>query len=226
MVKQVAIAATVAALTLFGTQAAVAAPIALALLDSLGNSSGVIIDGSAQDLDPADGVVSFDGAIGDWVVNTTSGNASAGLMNLSSVDASALTSSTLFILFTSLDNTPASRFHMTFATAVQNATAVYGAFGDGSNVGFGQAVGIGAIGPFTGGGTLDVFSGEAFGAGPINAPYSLTQLFVVSGNGAGVSIFAGEAALAAVPEPVTLFLLGSGVIAAAIRTRRGARWLR
>ena len=203
--------------------AADAAPIALVVLDSLGNSSGVITDGGAADGDPADGVVSFNGAVGDWAVNTTSGTLSAGSMRLHSVNASALTNSTLFVLFTSLDNEEISDYEMTFAAAVQNGTAIYGAFGDPGNVGFGQSVGIGAIGPFVSDAALGLFSGEFLGAGPLSGPYSLTQLLIVSGDGDGVTLFTGDARLTAVPEPASVLLLGTGLVAAGLRaaSRRG-----
>lgn len=219
--RKLSIAALVV-FTLAAPPVAAASPIALVLLDSLGNSSGVIVDGSVEDLDPADGVVSFDGAIGDWAVNTTSGSLSVGSMGLHSVDASATTTSTLFILFTSLHNTLITDYGMTFAAAVQNGTAIYGAFGDPTDVGFGQTVGIGAIGPFVGGGTLDLFTGEFVGTGPLSGPYSLTQLLVVSGSGAGVTLFTGDATLAAVPEPSSLLLLGAGLVAASLRARRAS----
>jgi hypothetical protein len=211
---------------IFGSAApARAASIALALIDSLGNSSGVIIDGGAGDLNPADGAVQFDGTIGDWAVNSTLGLASSGAMTLNSINASALTTSTLFVLFTSLDNTYIGDFGLSFDAAIQNGSVSYGAFGDPGNVGFNQSLGIGAIGPFVGGGSLALFSGQTLGAGPATAPYSLTQLFVVTGSGAEITIFGGQAQLQPVPEPGSLLLLASGLAAVGCvwrrRTRRG-----
>ena len=220
MRQTVSVVVALVVFTLAGTRVVEAAPIALALLDSLGHSSGVIVDGSALDLDPADGVVSFAGAIGEWAVTTTSGSLSVGSMGLHSVDASATTTSTLFVLFTSLHHTLISDYYMTFAAALQDGTAAYGAFGDAADVGFGQTVGIGAIGPFVGDSTLDLFTGEFLGTGPLSAPYSLTQLFVLTGSGAGITLFTGEATLTAVPEPASIFLLGAGLIVAGLRARR------
>src|SRR5262245_50455901 len=104
--------------------AAESSPIGILLLDSNGNSSGVIADGSAGDGDAADGIVSFNGVIGDWAVNGTVGGWSNGVMDLFSINLSGQTTSSLFVLFTSLDNTAlAGGFELSFATALQNASA-------------------------------------------------------------------------------------------------------
>lgn len=207
-----------------GSRPACASSIALALLDSLGNSSGVIIDGSVGDADPANGVVSFSGTIGDWVVNTTSGTGGVpGVMDLSSLNASASTTSTLFVLFTQLDDTAVSPFEGTFFGVMENGVAAHGAFGDTSNTGFAQTSAIGAVGPFTAGNVFQTFSGNFIGPGPASGPFSLTQLFVITGSGEGVTIFSGQASLHPVPEPLSLILVTSGLAAARLRARRAPR---
>ncbi|HKV99916.1 MAG TPA: hypothetical protein VJN96_08830 [Vicinamibacterales bacterium] len=224
MRKALSTAFAVVLLVSLGSRPAHASPIALALLDSLGHSSGVIIDGSAGDADPADGVVSFSGVIGDWTVNTTSGSGGVpGVMGLNSLNASASTTSSLFVLFTQLDDTAIGSFNGSFLAVMQNGTAAYGAFGDAGNAGFAQTSPIGAAGPFTAGNAFQTFSDTFIGPGPVSGPYSLTQLFVISGNGEGATIFGGQAELHPAPEPVSLILVGSGMAAAGLRARRAAR---
>ena len=197
-----------------------ASPIALVILDSLGHSSGVIIDGDLLDANPADGVVAFNGGVGDWTLNLTSGARAGSGLSLNSINASAATSSTLFVLFTSLGHTAITDYLLGFDVALQNGSAAYGVFADPANAGFGLTLGIGSVGPFVAGpGAMSLFTGSAFGPGPPAGPYSLTQLFVVQGAGEGVTIFTGQATVTAVPEPATFVLLGTG-LAAALITRR------
>jgi hypothetical protein len=224
MRKALSTAFSVVLFVSLGSRPAHASSIALALLDSLGNSSGVIIDGSAGDADPTDGVVSFSGVIGDWAVNTTSGSGGVpGVMGLSSLNASASTTSTLFVLFTQLDDTTISPFEGTFFGVMENGVAAYGAFGDASNTGFAQTSAIGAFGPFTAGNAFQTFAGSFIGLGPASGPFSLTQLFVITGSGQGLTVFSGQGTLHPAPEPVSLILVGSGVAAAGLRARRATR---
>jgi hypothetical protein len=202
--------------------AATAAPIALALLDDLGHSSGAIIDGDSTDIDPSDGVVSFSGVVGDWSV-MASGALAPGSMTLASVQASASTTSTLFVLLTSVDQAWPAGFALSFTTALQNATAAYGVFGDPTNLGFSQAVGLAAIGPFSAGTPLQVFSGSTTAAAGFSAPHSLTQLFVITGNGGETTLVSGQADLTSVPEPATALLLGASVGLGLLDRRRRSR---
>ena len=198
-----------------------ASPIGLIILDSLGNSSGVVIDGDPLDADPLDGVVAFNGGVGDWTLNLTSGARIGPGLSLNSINASAATSSTLFVLFTSLGHTTITNYLLGFDVALQNGSAAYGAFADPANTGFGMTLGIGSVGPFVAGpGAMSLFTGSALGAGPLAGPYSLTQLFVVQGAGEEVTIFTGQATVTAVPEPATFLLLGAGLASVLTRRRR------
>lgn len=226
MMRRVSAVTGMCALMLLLAVPSTAGPITMVLLDSLGNTSGIIVDGGVGDIDPTAGVVSFSGVIGDWNVNTTSGAAGLGSMDLQSFNASANTTSSLFVRLTQQDHTSAGSYALSFSGAVQNGSAAYGAFADLSNDLFGQTHGIGAIGTFLSDSTPQEFSGTTVGAGPGAGLYSLTQLFVVTGSGAGQTLFGGQGGLdtvpaASVPEPGSLLLLGAGLAIAGIgRARR------
>jgi hypothetical protein len=208
------------------TTAADAAPIALAIVDDAGHSSGVIVDGGPDDLDPADGVVSFQGLVGDWL-SSVSGSLAPGQMTLSSVHFASSTTSTLYVLFTSLGQSWTPDFSLSYDAGLQNATGAYGAFADPGDVGFAQTTGLASVGPFPGGSTIGLFGGSTTAANALQGPFSLTQLFVITGHGenslaAGIGTLSASSDQGAVPEPASLTLLGSAFCVSLARRRRRA----
>jgi hypothetical protein len=210
----------VLALMAFGLTArtAEAAPIALQL--SSGASTFTILDGGALDANPLDGVITFIGSVGDWLINVSTGVGSGmgpNYMDLNSVNNSSVaTTSTLTINFTQFNNLVAfPGMELEFGGTTSNATVIYNAFFNNANTLFGGTL-IGSLGPFSGG-----FFGTTSGLMSATSPFSLTQQFLITGNGAlAGSAFSGNAELNPVPEPGSLLLLGGGLLGLAGLARR------
>jgi hypothetical protein len=181
-------------------------------------------DGTACDLNPVAGVVTFSGDLGGgFLVNVSTGlskpllNGMPVLMDLNSVDVNVDAGAhTLTIMFSDTDflNTGSlfGEFGGTLSTGA-GGTITAEAFYSLDNALFDLANSLGEIGPFGSG----PFSGSTSGTAVGWAPYSLTQVLRLTTN--GFTVFSGDASIN-VPEPGTLALTGLALLALAGRRRR------
>lgn len=204
---------------LAAAQAVEASSIALKISD--GTTTITVLDNQAGDTDATIGIIDFSGLVGAWNVNNVTGLGEPimgdGAMHLNSLNvASAGTTSTLQIWFTMYDiATVYPGFDQLFGGTATNATATYSALVSDANLLY-QGTTFASLGPFTG-----AFSGTSTGAVTVGAPYSLTQLFTVTGLTAGSRVsFSADAEMNAVPEPGSMLLLGTGLFAIGGLARR------
>jgi hypothetical protein len=191
------------------------------------NSSGtLVLTGSASGTASANmslGVYSYNGSVGNYVVNVTTGEGSPllplGSLDLNSVDTSGPTSGPLTLQWS--ENgivTTTSSFAMTFGGTLSSGSGSSVSNSDyqsNANTFFTQTDKIGTIGPFGPG----PFSGAASGGvSGLTTPYSLTE--VVTLDGVGSTNYSGDAMLAATPEPASVLLLGGVISATVIALRR------
>lgn len=191
-----------------------------------GGPAYVCADGAACDTNSLAGIVSVNQALGDFVVNMTSGLSKPllvggdPLMDLNTLNVQVSGAHTLLITFS--DNNfdiHGGVFKMDFGGALSGAGASFehSAYYDADNALFAQDTLIGQVGPLGPGGFGGVVG---YGFSP-DAPYSVTQVLSLRTAG-GFTTFSGDFEVN-VPEPTTLALLGLGLLGfAAVRRRRSA----
>jgi hypothetical protein len=186
-------ALTVAVIALAAAPNAQAIP-TIRLFD--GTTTITVADGSGGDSTAAIGAVTFNGAIGAWIVNVSTGvtkpllgSATKPDMDLNSVNVSGGAGGTLTILFSDdgFGPTLGNSFAQIGGT-INNAagsTLAYTTFASASNALFALTTPLTSQSFVSG-----AFSGSTFGSAvPITSPYSLTQKVVIRHAGAGASSF-------------------------------------
>jgi PEP-CTERM motif len=191
------------------------------------NSSGtLVLAGSASGLaftNATTGVYTFDGSVGGYLVNVTTGVGSPslplGALDLNSIDVAPGGSSGPLTIewsengITTLEDAWTMAFGGTLISG-SGSTISNTAYQSNTNGFFATTNQIGTIVPtFTGASFSGTSDGSVSG---VTAPYSLTE--VVTLDGVGPTSYSGDASLTA-PEPASLVLLGS-VLVAVIAFRR------
>jgi hypothetical protein len=189
-----------------------------------GVSTVTITDGGVGDANGTPGAVTWIGSIGSFVVNVSTGVSKPVFpdanMDLNSINIAGGAGGTLLIEFTDTDFQTLLGFAELFGGTLlgpDGSSVLAEGWFDQGNAAFGQSSPICAIGPFGPG----AFGGSCSNFGAPGAPnYSLTQRITLRLTGAGD--FSGDFRLRPVPEPATMFLLGSGIIAGLRRRRKNA----
>jgi PEP-CTERM motif len=183
-------------------------------LNDLVNPEIDILDGGPLDSNPLAGVITYNGPIGSWSVNVTTGitypalgTPNSPMLDLNSVNVSSSGPASLAIGVSALGYTLApagATFEIGGTTdgliLAQAASGDVSFYFDSTNQ-------IGNLMTFSSG----AFSGSASGSIPAAPnPYSLSIFTDIEHEGAGSTSF--NAKLAAVPEPSALIFLGFGLL--------------
>ena len=194
-------------------------------LTTSGGASATISDGGAGDVNGAAGAVTFVNGLGsDWFVNVTTGlskpilgAANAPELDISSVNVSAMPGAGwLDIELTDTGFTPTAG--ALFLAAIGGTTAgsiSYQTYLDSGNTEFAKTTALTSIG-----GVGPAFSATTYSVLTSAVTYSLTLVVRITHTGSSTIQASSFDALLKVPEPGTLLLLGSGMLAFAMVTRR------
>jgi len=171
----------------------------------------------------------FNGAIGSWNINVTTGTAdpgSAPIMDLNSIDhhnatGTGSSGNTLTIEWTANGFPPFAPpgfAQNVGGTVGANGTVTFGLFGGNSNTLLDMSQQIGTTMSFTNPPTAFSGSESAFLAS-LNNPYSLTEVATITfGTNAGQASF--DYSIDTVPEPAGVLLLGSAILLTVSLVRR------
>ncbi len=187
-----------------------------------GSSSVTVADGSAGDTCPAADCVTYNGPIGNYLINASTGISQSNnnpFLDLSSVNLALGAHAGLLTITTSNTGytmtTPQFQFEVG-GTSSLGGLVSFAAYGGNSNGIFDTSHQIGLI-SFPG----SPFSGSVTSAGNTVNPYSLTIVASLNGGTAGSASF--DAAINAVPEPASMALLGAVLLFTGSAIRRKLR---
>jgi len=199
------------------------ATLELRLSDSAGGAPVDVFDGCGP------GCVSYNGAVGGWNINITSGTSADGqspIMDLNSIDHHNASKTASVLTIELSDNgfaTTAPQFSLNIGGTVgPNGTLTAALFGATSDTKFDLSNQIGTTMTFTNPPTATHFSeGETGNAGTVY-PYALTEVATITfGKRVGQASF--DFSIDAIPEPTGVVLLGGVLLATVGAIRRKAR---
>ena len=209
------------------TGPAPAAAVATLYLSDGVNPAVTVADGSAQDMCPVAGCVTFIGSIGVWVVNVSTGisNSPFPHMDLNSLDVSS-GAGTLNIKLGDTDFTTGGNTPHTIGVA----SLIGGTVAAGGSVNWQAGLNNSNLSPIPpGGACCDQLSPLYGPGGPgafsqtnldtfnVNGPFALELAVTITHTQGGVTSFDYEGR---VPGPATLLLLGVGFLATGAMKRR------
>ena len=190
-----------------------------------GASTFIINDNGAGDANGAVGQITFIGAVGNWILNVTTGTVGTNpIIDLNSVDTvsgNGTGANSLTLKFTST-NLAGPRIGFTSnigGTVAGGQILTYQGYVDSGNGLYGTATPIGALQSFGSG----AFSGTVAGGSIATSLYSATEVVNLSGTGTGTSSF--DANIDTAPEPTGVLLLGGVLLltTGAIRRKLGSK---
>jgi hypothetical protein len=200
-------------------------PIPILSLTTNTGAPATVADGDVGDVNAAAGAVTFLSPLGgQWVVNVTTGLSKPLLgdenkpeLDLNSVNVSALPGAGwLEIELTDTGFTPTSTAGFLAAIGGTTGGSVsYKTYFDSSNTAFGKATELSSVA-----GSGPAFSAANSGLLTSATQYSLTLLVRITHTGSPTTQTSSFDAVLKVPEPGTLLLLGSGLLAFATLGRR------
>jgi hypothetical protein len=186
-----------------------------------------VADGAAGDLNGAAGVVTVVSSLGSFVVNVATGVSNPVLsgpyphMDLNSINVNTGGAGTLQVMLSQTGFTSAEAalaFLTTWGGTLSGAagsTVDLDVFINTDDSLFGTTgTNVGDLGPFGAG----AFAGSTSGVAAVDDSYSVTIIMNLHANGA--ITYSGDAELQQVPEPMTLGLLGAGLLGMGIAARR------
>ena len=189
-----------------------------------GASSVTITDGSAGDVCSAADCVTFSGALGNYLINVSTGIAQNGTnpyLDLNSVNLTTRPNAGLLTISTSSNGYTAQTPQFSFqvgGTSSLTGASTFKAYGGNSNTLFDTSNQLGSTLVFP----TSPFSNSTLSSGGTTSnPYSLTIVATLNGISAGSASF--DAALDAVPEPATMALLGAVLLFSGSAIRRKLR---
>lgn len=171
------------------------------------------------------GCYSFNGSVGNWNINVTTGTSSPGQspeLDLNSIDHrnAASTGQTLTITFSSTGFTPVSPGFMlnVGGTIGAHGTATFSLYGGNSNTLDDQSQKVGSTLSFSN--PPANFSGSETAYPPLAvSPYSITEVATLTfGTSAGQASF--DYSIDSIPEPAGVLLLGTAILGTVSLVRR------